>query len=97
MTELWIIKRRSGQEEIRALLFKQKKRHAQQQIGVLDRFIQRDGELLLHPADAVEHDVSIGKKPVCPVFSTVSGMFSKPTAVQSLWEFSYALRMSSGR
>lgn len=33
------------QEEIRTLRFKQKKRHAQQQIGVLRRLIQRDAAL----------------------------------------------------
>ena len=39
---------------------------------MLDRFIQRDTEFLLHPADAVEHGVAVGIERVAGLFQRVA-------------------------
>ena len=46
---------------------------------MLDRFIQRDTEFLLHSSDAVEHSVSMGKK-------RFAGLLQRPAADQVIIE-----------
>ena len=59
---------RRAQKEVRPLGVKQNERHAQQQVGVLGRLLQRDREILLQSADAVEHGVAVGIERVAGLF-----------------------------
>ena len=52
---------------------------------MLDRFIQRDTEFLLHSSDAVEHGVSMGKK-------RFAGLLQRPAADQVILERFAVLR-----
>lgn len=59
-------------EKVRPLDLKQNERHAQQQVGVLGRLLQRDREILLQSADAVEHGVAVGIERVAGLFQRVA-------------------------
>ena len=59
---------RRTEEEVRPLGIKQNERHAQQQVGVLGRLLQRDREILLQSADAVKHGVAVGIERVAGLF-----------------------------
>lgn len=62
---------RRTQKKVRPLDLKQNERHAQQQVGVLGRLLQRDREILLQSADAVEHGVAVGIERVAGLFQRV--------------------------
>ena len=63
---------RRAQKKVRPLDLKQNERHAQQQVGVLGRLLQRDREILLQSADAVEHGVAVGIERVAGLFQRVA-------------------------
>ena len=63
---------RRTEEEVRPLGIKQNERHAQQQVGVLGRLLQRDREILLQSANAVEHGVAVGIERVAGLFQRVA-------------------------
>ena len=60
------------QKEIRSLGFKQNERHTQQQVGMEGRTLQRNVEILLQSADAVEHGVAVGIERVAGLFQRVA-------------------------
>ena len=63
---------RRTEEEVRPLGIKQNERHAQQQVGVLGRLLQRDREILLQSANAVEHGVAVGIERFAGLFQRVA-------------------------
>ena len=63
---------RRAQKKVWPLDLKQNERHAQQQVGVLGRLLQRDREILLQSADAVEHGVAVGIERVAGLFQRVA-------------------------
>ena len=63
---------RRAQKKVRPLGIKQNERHTQQQVGVLGRLLQRDREILLQSADAVEHGVAVGVERVAGLFQRMA-------------------------
>ena len=63
---------RRTQKKVRPLDLKQNERHAQQQVGVLGRLLQRDCEILLQSANAGEHGVAVGIERVAGLFQRVA-------------------------
>ena len=63
---------RRAQKKVHPLGIKQNERHAQQQVDVLGRLLQRDRKSLLQSADAVEHGVAVGIERVAGLFQRVA-------------------------
>ena len=79
---------RRAQKKVRPLDLKQNERHAQQQVGVLGRLLQRDREILLQSADAVEHGVAVGIERVAGLFQRVAAgevMVKRFTVLRALF------------